>query len=47
MTLVPGIVEEAMTFAEILGEYADKKELFKMKDRTDDLAMDVIGTVAL
>jgi sterigmatocystin biosynthesis cytochrome P450 monooxygenase len=47
MTLVPGIVKEASTFCQILGEYADRKEIFKMKDKTDDLAMDVIGAVAL
>ena len=47
MGLVPGIVREAQTFAELLGEHAEKGDMIRMKRLTDNLALDVIGTVVL
>ncbi len=47
MTLVPGIVKETENFCQILREHVEKKDLFQMKALTDNLAMDVIGRVAL
>ncbi|KAI9724631.1 MAG: hypothetical protein M1828_003655 [Chrysothrix sp. TS-e1954] len=47
MTLTTGIIEETLKFCDILREHADSKIVFRMKDLTDNLAMDVIGRVAL
>ena len=46
-TLTAGIVEETVTFCDILERYAQTKTMFRMKDLTDNLAMDVIGRVVL
>ena len=47
MTLVPAIVRETVTFCNILGDVARDQTMVKMKDLTDNLAMDVIGQVTL
>lgn len=47
MTLVPDIVRETTVFSDILQEHAEKKDIFRMKALTDNLAMDVIGKVVL
>ena len=47
MTLTSSIVEETQKFCDILREHANKNTSFTMKDMTDNLAMDVIGRVAL
>ncbi|KAL8905085.1 MAG: hypothetical protein Q9207_002859 [Kuettlingeria erythrocarpa] len=47
MTLVPDIVRETTVFCDILQENAEKKDIFRMKALTDNLAMDVIGKVVL
>ena len=47
MALVPDIVQETATFCHILQEHADTKDIFRMKDHTDNLAMDVMGKVVL
>ncbi|MCJ1466436.1 hypothetical protein MMC07_005055 [Pseudocyphellaria aurata] len=47
MTLVPDIIKETMVFLDILNDHAIKQDVFRMKDLTDNLAMDVIGKVVL
>lgn len=47
MTLTPGIVEETVTFFDILDTHVQNQTLFHMKDMTDNLTMDVIGRVVL
>jgi cytochrome P450 len=47
MTQVPEIVKETMTFLDILNDHARKQDVFRMKNLTDNLAMDVIGRVVL
>ncbi len=46
-TLTGGILEETETFCNILHTHQQKGTPFRMKDLTDNLAMDVIGRVAL
>lgn len=47
MTLTPVIVEETSIFCEILRELTQRQEMFRMKDFTDKLAIDVVGNVVL
>lgn len=47
MTLVPDIVRETTVFCDVLEDHAAKKDILRMKDLTDNLAMDVIGEVVL
>ena len=47
MTLVPGIVEDTMTFCRVLEKHVEKQDIFEMKKLTDNLAMDIIGRVVL
>ena len=46
-TLTAAIIEETETFCDNLAAYARNGNLFRMKDLTDNLAMDVIGRVVL
>jgi len=45
MTLTPGIVEETGTFCDTLQTHVQNQTLFRMKDMTDNLTLDVIGRV--
>ncbi|KAL8927692.1 MAG: hypothetical protein Q9208_002107 [Pyrenodesmia sp. 3 TL-2023] len=47
MTLTRGIVEEAEQFCRNLQRLAQSQALFRMKDMTDNLTMDVIGRVVM
>ncbi|MCJ1337985.1 hypothetical protein MMC09_003269 [Bachmanniomyces sp. S44760] len=47
MTLVPGILEDTLTFCEILREQVQKGSICKLEDSTIKLTMDVIGRVTL
>ena len=47
MTLVPDIVKETMVFCELLKHHVRRQDVFRMKELTDNLAMDVIGKVVL
>lgn len=47
MTLIDGIVEETNLFCGILQDNARRSRLFRMKDLTDNLTMDVIGRIVL
>ena len=47
MTLVPDIVKETKVFLDVLNDQAMKQDIFRMKNLTDNLAMDVIGKVVL
>jgi len=42
-TLVPGIVEEAMVFLDLLSENAEKDKVLRLGERLPALTMDVIG----
>ncbi|MCJ1316077.1 hypothetical protein MMC15_001397 [Xylographa vitiligo] len=47
VTLTSAIVEETATFCDRLQGYLDAQKVFRMKDLTDFLALDVIGRVVL
>lgn len=47
MTLVPGIVDDSMVFAEKLSEHAEKGGVFRMEEAATRLTVDIIGKVAL
>ena len=47
MTLAPAIVMETVILCTNLREYAEKGEIFQMKDLTDKWTMDIIGRVVL
>ncbi|KAL9107804.1 MAG: hypothetical protein Q9227_007319 [Pyrenula ochraceoflavens] len=47
MTLTSNIVEETEVFVNILRELSQTRKLFRMKDLTDNLTMDIIGRVAM
>lgn len=47
VTLTAGIVEETETFCDNLASHSSNQAIFRMKDLTDNLAMDVIGRVVL
>ncbi|KAL8772127.1 MAG: hypothetical protein Q9209_002562 [Squamulea sp. 1 TL-2023] len=47
MTLMPDIVRETIVYCDVLQDHTKKNEVFRMKNLTDNLAMDVIGKVVL
>ena len=47
MSLTKSVVEETVTFCELLQVYSKDQRVFKMKDLTDNLTMDIIGRVVL
>lgn len=47
MTLTSCMVHETAQFCEILEAHALHQQVFRMKDLTDNLAMDIIGRVVL
>ena len=47
MTLISGIIEETDVFCGILQDNARESQLFRMKDLTDNLTVDVIGRIVL
>lgn len=47
MTLVPDIVKQTMVFLDILHDHVSKQDIFRMKNLTDNLTMDIIGKVVL
>ena len=47
MSLTKSVVEETVTFCDLLQEYSSDQRVFKMKDLTDNLTMDIIGSVVL
>lgn len=47
MNLTSSLVEETEQFCEIMQELSRGRKLFKVKDLTDNLIMDVIGRFIL
>ena len=47
MNLIPSLVEQTDTFSEILQKYSEDRKMFRMKDLTDNLTMDIIGRIVL
>lgn len=47
MTLTSGIVEETARFSETLQGFSQGQTLFRMKDLTDNLTMDIIGRIVM
>ena len=47
MTLVPGIVEDTLTYCDILREHATKGDMFQLEEVTTKLTVDIIGKVVL
>lgn len=47
LSLVPEIVKETRTFLNLLDDHAHKPDIFRMKNLTDNLTMDIIGKVVL
>lgn len=47
LTLVPGIVDDALVYVEKLTEHAQKQDLFRLEEDTTRLTVDVIGKVVL
>ena len=47
MGLTKNIVEETHRFCDTLCSYAEDRKIFKMKELTDNLTMDIIGKVVL
>ena len=47
MTLVDGIVDDAVLFAEILGKHADEGDIFSLEEAATRMTMDIIGRVVL
>lgn len=45
--LVPEMINEVLTFSNILMEHLKAKDLFQLKTLTDNLVMDILGKVAL
>lgn len=46
-SLTEGIVEKTGEFCEILDQLAQDRELFRMRNLTDNLTMDVIGKIVM
>jgi cytochrome P450 len=44
---VPGIIDECLTFCEVLTEHANKGDMFSLEEAATRLTIDVIGLVAL
>ena len=47
MSFVSAILEETMTFCEILRDYEGRKDIIPLKKSTDNLTMDIIGRLVL
>lgn len=47
MILVPEMVKETTVFLDLLEDHAQKQDVFRMKDLTDDLFVDVNGKFVL
>lgn len=47
LTLVPGIVDDALIYVEKLGQHAHLGEIFRLEEDTTRLTVDVIGKVVL
>lgn len=47
MTLVDGIVDDSVMFAEILGKHADASEVFCLEEAATKATVDIIGRVVL
>ena len=47
MTLVPGIVEDTLTFCNILQRHVKEGDLFSLEEATTGLTVDVIGRAVL
>ena len=47
ITLVPGIVEDTLTYCDILREHATKGDMFQLEEVTTKLTVDIIGKVVL
>lgn len=47
VTLTGSVVKETERFCDVLQRHAQNKRLFRMKDLTDNLTMDIIGRVVL
>lgn len=47
VTLTSSVVEETSRFCEILQQRLEDQKMFRMKDLTDNLTMDIIGRVVL
>lgn len=47
MTLTPGILEDTLTFCDILREHVKKDDMFPMEVLTTSLTVDIIGRVTL
>ena len=47
MTLVDGIVDDSMTFMEILGSHAERKDIFSLEETATRATVDIIGRVVL
>jgi cytochrome P450 len=45
--LIPGMVDDVMTFNEILGEMADAQKLFRLEELATKLTFDIIGKVSV
>ncbi|KAK4889005.1 hypothetical protein LTR28_002838, partial [Elasticomyces elasticus] len=47
MSLVPGIVEDALVFCDVLAEHAHKEDVFRLEEAATRLTIDIIGKVIL
>lgn len=47
MTLTSSIVEETERFCEVLRELSQSRRIFRMKDLTDNLTVDIIGRIVM
>jgi len=47
MSLVDGIVDDALVFTEILAKHATGKDIFSLEDATTKATVDIIGRVVL
>ena len=47
MTLVDGIVDDSLTFMDMLAEHAEAKDIFSLEEAATRATVDIIGRVAL
>ena len=47
MTMTSAVVEETVVFCDLLQAYLQDRKMFRMKDLTDFLALDIIGRVVM
>lgn len=47
MSLVDGIVDDSLVFADILAKHADANDIFSLEDATTKATVDIIGRVVL